>query len=182
MEVLLVGLAGVAAAGSTGLLLVVRAVLRRNRVSPRERTRAPISWLWSLRQAPRLHRSLRKSAASARLALVAHGRSTASFPALVELGEELGRRACEIDDQLVVAHRAPAAARRRMLETLARETFETEHLTERLACAARAWAQQGRAAPTVVELHHRLDALEQAMSEIRTLEGIPQQPVWGPAS
>ena len=47
----------------------VHRLRRRNRVSPRRRTAAPLNWLWSFRPAARLHRRLRTAVLTARKAL-----------------------------------------------------------------------------------------------------------------
>jgi hypothetical protein len=165
-----VGAVGLTATASFLLALAVRALFRRNRVDPRVRTNAPLGWLWSYRQAARLHRRLCRLSASARLSLTAGAASRPPWPALTDLGHELSRRACEIDGQLVVANRAPAAMRLRLLRDLAADVGEAEAVTERLVRTTRAWRSSDLAAPSLAELRRRLDALDEALGEIVRLE------------
>ena len=88
---------------------------RRNRVSPRRRTLAPINWLWSFRPTARLHRRLRAAVLTSRAALRVGHDGHQPWPALVELAADVEQQACAIDERLVLAARAPVALRRKLV-------------------------------------------------------------------
>lgn len=130
---------------------VVHSLRVRNRVSPRVRTRAPLSWLWSWRAAPRLHRRLRRSVLATRSGLPAW---------LADLAAEVESRAVALDAELVAADRAPMPARARLIAGLRDEVAEVEALDQRLVSMAR--ARRG----DLAAVRERLDALDAALREL----------------
>lgn len=155
------------------IALVVHALTVRNRVVAGRPTEAPLSWLVAPDLAARLHRRLRAAIAMA---------STVRAGAPNELGladvvDQLDRRAMELDDQLVLASRAPKAPRRRMLRELASEVAELERLAERTVRMARAWTGSQPAERGLADVRERLDLLEGALRELDGLDvarlGVP---------
>jgi hypothetical protein len=143
---------------------------RRNRVSPRRRTSAPLNWLWSFRPAARLHRRLRTAVLTAQRALDSGGDGCGPWPALVELAADIEQQACAIDTRLVVAGQAPVALRRKLVIDLTVQVVEVEHLTGRLVgLAQRTGAEHGQqpdGATGTQRIRERLDALDEALAEL----------------
>lgn len=141
------------------VLLAIRTVRRSVRVVPEIRTRAPVSWRASIRQHARLHRQLQATVASVRLALDTSG----SALQLAPLARELEAHACAIDDQLVIAARAPAAERARMLRELEGECTALIDAGRRIISLS---AQREPGRPGLAAVTERLDALDAALREL----------------
>jgi hypothetical protein len=136
-------------------------VRRRLRIRPSTRSRVPTSWLVSSSGAARLHRRLRQAAALARAA-------SARDPALAPLAAEIEEQALALEPHVLAAARAGkagSAARRSLSEQIS----GLEQIAHRLAGSARAELLPGVPDP-LVELGHRLDALEAARRELDTIE------------
>jgi len=166
---------GLAVVGG-GALLVLRRLRRANQVRPGTPSPAPLSWLWSFRAAARMHRRLAAVVAAGRAAVALRG---ASGLGLDQVAGELERRAVDLDAQLVVADRAPAGPRARMLRELRAESRELESLVERVIRMSRAWSGASPSERGLGPIRERLDLLEQALRE---LDGIDQAAPAGPAT
>lgn len=138
----------------------------RNRVVAGRKSPAPLSWLVSPDGAARLHRRLQRAMTMA--AASQHGRSNDDL-GLAEIITELQARALELDEQLVIASRAPRAARRRMLRELHSEIAEVERLVERTVRMGRAWTGSEPSERGLAAVRERLELLE---SSLRELDGI----------
>lgn len=164
---------GVLALGAAGALVLRWRLARANRVSPTVKSHAPLSWLWSPATPARLHRRLR---GAVRLTDAGAARNSAEAPSLsVEsLRRELEVMAARLDDQLLVAARHPAEARRRLLPGLQTQVEAVESLAIRLSHLNRPIGGSGApssVAPVVGEgplgdLSERVDALEAAHAEL----------------
>ena len=158
------------------VLMTIRRLHRRNRVSPRVATFAPLIWLWHPERPARLHRRLRRATAMARAGAAIHaqswgrGRGLTTIPELVD---DLERRACTVDSRLVLASRARGATRWSMLNELEREVAEVENLSARLVGLTTEWATVANAGMpargTAEAIGQRLDALEEAMREVSAI-------------
>lgn len=157
------------------LLYAIRRLHLHSRVVPSVRSSAPLHWLVSPRRAARLHRRLRASVQAAHLAQ--RHRETIGL-GLDDVVVELSNRAVDLDRQLVVCNRAPAAPRSRMLRELTAEVRELESIAERTVRLGRAWAGDRPSERGLGPVRDRLDALEAA---VRELDGIEQLPVADPA-
>jgi hypothetical protein len=168
-SMLLTGLAFLVA-----LLLGLRSLRRRNRVSPDQPSGAPIVWLSAPSRAARLHRRLRAAVAVARMIA---DRSTAGgrLSRTAELAYELEAEAVSIDRHLpIVAHLAPRE-RTLALRRLAEQVNEVERLVSRLSLLdadERAPTRLGHHGSAMEELARQLDALEGARAELRTIEAV----------
>ena len=105
----------------------VRRLRRRNRVVPGGAV-APLSWLWSLRAGPRLHRRLCQVTTMTRL----RARLLATAPA-ADLVAELERCAADLDAEIRIVSHAPRGARLRSMPALADEVAHLESLGARMA-------------------------------------------------
>ena len=144
--------------------VAVRRLKRRNRVSPAVPCDAPVRWLCAPSRAAMLHRRLRRSVYAAR---------QVRGPA-AELAADLEAHAVAVDRHLVLAARAPMAARQRLLRQVAAQVDDIESLTERVLSAAAAPLQPGP--ERLALLAERLETLEAAQAEIAELEeaaGLP---------
>ncbi|MGI8793046.1 MAG: hypothetical protein ACR2H3_07710 [Acidimicrobiales bacterium] len=141
------------------LFIVVRTVRRSSRVVPEVRGPAPLSWQASVRRPARLHRRLQQSVSSVRLALDA---STTSLD-LQSLVAELESHACALDEQLVLAARAPSAQRGRLLNELDGESAALSEAARRIIQLARQPDGGQRAIDRIAD---RLDALDAALHEL----------------
>lgn len=167
-----------------GTWMMLRSMSKANRVSPRVPTFAPNSWLFLPERPARLHRRLRRSAAMARAGAAIHGSHAGrGLPTVPELAEEIERRACSVDTQVVLASRGRGPERWSMLNALEGEVMEVEALANRLMNLTTTWAtvaatgqQQPGGTHAIAE---RLDALEQAVREVDQLT-TGQHPSWGP--
>jgi hypothetical protein len=176
VEVLLV-LAIVALAIIGGCIAVVALVVHtlhaRNRVRPDRRSQAPLTWLVAPELAPRLHRRLRTAVMLLDAAVglvVAPAGSPAADLGLVDVAAQLRDRAAELDDQLVLASRAPKSGRRRMLRELQSEVAELERLAERTVRMSRAWRGAAPSERGLAEVRERLELLEGALRELDGVE------------
>lgn len=183
MADVLIALAVVAAlmmaAMLTGVALLVRSLVRANRVTRSRRSAAPISWLWSWRLPARLHRRLRRAAQAAELAtrsltLPAGDRRSRRAPAstpLHEVADDLVARAVVIDDWVVSASRLHPHRARPALAQLATEVSAVEASVHRLHLVSADWRSSlDRAAGAFLvpppDVHERLDAVEAALREL----------------
>lgn len=163
--------------------LLVKSMGRANRVSPRVPTFAPTSWLLLPERPARLHRRLRRCAAMARSGAALHaGGAGRGLPTVPDLADEIERRACSVDTQVVLAARARGPERWSMLNALESEVAEVEALASRLVGLTTTWAtvaaaghQQPGGSRAIAE---RLDALEQAVREVDQLQAAPH-PAFG---
>jgi hypothetical protein len=165
-------------------LLCVRALHRRNRVSPQIPTIAPLTWLFLPERPARLHRRLRRAVSMARTASALHTRTTGPGAMTIpELVADLERRACVIDNQLVIAARATGPARWAILNEMERQVYEVDTLAGRVAGMATAWASNTATATMgpagLAALGERLDALESAMYQVGAL-GSGRHPSFDP--
>lgn len=159
---LFVMVVGAAASVGVAAALTLRALARQNRLAPRIRTGAPLSWLWSRRAAARMHRRLR---AVVRNAHDCCPRATRRQPrsTVHELVDELVELAVAADRRLVASTSMPRLRRAVALAEIAGETREIERLSARV----RHYAGIGAPATvTLSSLQERLDALEAARREI----------------
>src|SRR3954465_12263710 len=101
-------------ASSVGLVVLWR-LRRRNRLHPRWPTSAPLSWLLHPGAPARLHRRLRHAVATAHYRSRGLGRHKVPGSRVGDLISELLHEAAAVDEQLVLAGRAPRPIRRRLL-------------------------------------------------------------------
>jgi len=162
--------------------LTIRAIRKANRISPRVPTFAPTSWMFLPERPARMHRRLRRSATMARAGAAVHAGGTGrGLPTIPDLADEIERRACGIDTQVVLASRASGPARWSMLNALEGDVAEVEALASRLVALTTTWSTVAATGPhpggTQV-ISERLDALEQAMREVDQLS--TGHPLFGP--
>jgi hypothetical protein len=154
------------------VLLTMRSLHRRNRVSPDQRSGAPLVWLSSPTRPARLHRRLRSAVAVARMIA---GRATAGgqLSRSAELAYELEAEAVSIDRHLPIVARLAPRERTLALRRLAEQVNEIERLVSRLSlldAQEHAPARMGHHGSAMDELARRLDALEAARAELRTID------------
>lgn len=155
--------------------LSVSMLRRRNRVSPRHRSPAPVHWLGSPLPSARLHRRLQRAVDALALERPrARRRRVSNEPvdALDAVTAQIERHAVGLDHQVVVATALRGEARRVRLRELSSEIEVLESATHRvmLARASRACDVTANGTGTLVEIHARLDALEAARAEIAAIE------------
>lgn len=167
------GVVAFAFASSAGLIAVWR-LRRRNRIHPSWPTMAPLHWLVHPSAAARLHRRLRAAVATAHYRSPGRGRRKVPNSSVDELVAELLHEAAAVDEQLVLAGRAPLAVRRRLLAVTAPQVAQLEAIAGRLAVLVSASARPGGvpAATAIRTLEDRLDALEVSRQEIADLEAM----------
>jgi hypothetical protein len=158
---ILLGLGAVTSVG-VAVALTYQALSRHNRVAARVRTGAPLSWLFSARLAPRMHRRLcavvRNAQASCPRVSRRAPRSTVH-----ELVDDLVELAAAADRRLVDAAGLPRFRRALALAEIAGEIREIETLSVRV----RQYGSVGAPATvSVASLQERLDALDAARREI----------------
>ncbi len=151
-----------------GVALVMRSLIRANRVAPGRRSPAPLSWLVSPRLPARLHRRLRRAV---RIASFATGTVAPAALPLREVAADLVARAVVLDDWLVAADGLHLGARMPRLAQLAAEVRELEVSAARhhqVSCEWRRCLDQAAAAMAVPppDVHQRLDAVEAALREL----------------
>ena len=114
------------------VLLAIRSLHRRNRVSPDQRSAAPLVWLSAPSRPARLHRRLRSAVAVARMIA---GRATAGgqLSRTAELAYELEAEAVSIDHHLPIVARLAPRERTLALRRLAEQVNEVERLVSRLS-------------------------------------------------
>lgn len=156
---------------SVGIAMLWR-LRRRNRLHPNVATMAPLAWLIFPGSPARLHRRLRAAIATATFRLPGHGRRKVPSSSVDDLVESLVSEAVAIDEQLVLAARAPRAVRQRILAVTVPQVEKVETLAGRLAVIVSASARPGGmpAANAIQALEDRLDALEVSRQEIINLE------------
>lgn len=141
------------------VLLTIRAVRRSVRVVPEVRSAAPLAWRASVRLHARLHRQLQATVAAVRLALA----TSDSALQLRPLAQELEAHACTLDDQLVVAARAPAPQRTKMLDELQGECAALTDAGRRIIALC---SQRELSTARLASVTDRLDALDAALAEL----------------
>lgn len=173
LVVLLTG-AAVAASSCAALGFALWRLTRRNRLHPTIPTDAPVAWLVSPSRPARLHRRLQSCVVTAGYRTPGRGRRRVPLTSVEELVAELAHEAAAVDDQLVVAARAPRRVRIRLLGVCEPQVDRLERLAARLAVLVSASTRPGGAPPaaTITALEERLDALEQAREEIADLEAM----------
>lgn len=139
----------------------------RNRVVPGRRSASPLTWLVSPEGAARLHRRLQRAMAMAPAAL--RGRSADDL-GLGDILSQLQERACELDEQLVIAASAPRRDRHRMLRELHSEISELEILVQRTVRMGRAWNGGAPSERGLSAVRERLELLESALRELDGVE------------
>lgn len=139
----------------------------RNRVVPGRRCAAPLTWLVSPEGAARLHRRLQRAMTMAPVAL--RGRSGDDL-GLGDILSQLQERACELDEQLVIAGNAPRRHRHRMLRELHSEVSELELLVQRTVRMGRAWNGGDPSERGLSAVRERLELLESALRELDGVE------------
>jgi hypothetical protein len=170
---------GLAAAGGAAAVHVSH----RNRISPRVRTAAPLSWLWAMRGPALAHRRLRRAIRGARGALAQGAKAGLPVDGLADCVEELERQAVVVDDHLVVASRFSTSIRRSMLRGLRPQVTEIELLAARLAATvvSRSTVSEERIADALTRIRERLDALDAAHAELAGLEArLRGEPAYDP--
>ncbi|MEA3019591.1 MAG: hypothetical protein QOI47_1115 [Actinomycetota bacterium] len=162
-------------ASSVGLVVLWR-LRRRNRVHPQWPTMAPLSWLVHPGTPARLHRRLRHAVATAQYRSPGKGRHRVPGSSVDELIAELLHEAAGVDEQLVLADRAPRAIRKRILGVTIPQVAKLEAIAARLAILVSASARPGGvpAANALLALEDRLDAIEVSRQEIADLEAALQ--------
>ena len=156
---------------SVGLVALWR-LRRRNRLHPRWPTMAPISWLVHPGLPARQHRRLRAAVATAHYRAPGRGRHKVPSSSVDELVLELLHEAAALDEQIVLAGRAPRSIRRQLLSVTAPQVAKLEAVAGRLAVLVSASARPGGApaANAIQALEDRLDAIEVSRQEIADLE------------
>lgn len=156
---------------SVGLVAVWR-LRRRNRIHPKWPTMAPLSWLVHPGLPARLHRRLRAAVATAHYRAPGRGRHKVPSSSVDELVVELLHEAAALDEQIVLAGRAPRSIRRQLLSVTAPQVTKLEAIAGRLAVLVSASARPGGApaASAIQALEDRLDAIEVSRQEIADLE------------
>ena len=156
---------------SVGLLAVWR-LRRRNRLHPRWPTMAPMTWLVHPGLPARLHRRLRAAVATAHYRAPGRGRHKVPSSSVDELVLELLHEAAALDEQIVLAGRAPRSIRRQLLGVTEPQVTKLEAIAGRLAVLVSASARPGGApaASAIQGLEDRLDAIEVSRQEIADLE------------
>jgi hypothetical protein len=153
---------------SVSALLWIRASMRRHmRVRPSTKSPAPTGWALSTSEPARLHRRLRRIAASARVA----GTNTDLTTAAV---------AVEVEDEAVRLERCLVVlsgvwrTERDARKDLAAQITELEHLTARLVTSAAARSNQAAlesgTVNSLTQIRERLDALDAARTEVSIVE------------
>jgi hypothetical protein len=156
---------------SIGIALLWR-LRRRNRLHPSWPTSAPVTWLVHPGRPARLHRRLRAAVITAGYRPPGRGRHKVPRSNVDDLVRALLHEASAIDEQLVIAGRAPAVVRRRLVATSAPQVAQIEAVAGRLAVLVSATARPGGvpAAEALQALEDRLDILEVSRQEIADLE------------
>jgi len=156
---------------AVGLALMLRTMMRANRVAPKRRTAAPLSWLASPRTSARLHRRLRRAVSVSDFAVASIAPAAI---ALRGVAGELTERAVTVDDWLVGTYRLHPDARRPRLAQLSAEVRGIEMSAARLhhlSCDWRRCLDQAAASAALPlpDLHQRLDAVEAALRDLPTM-------------
>ena len=161
----------VAAAG----WLLVR-LRRRNTVSRRYRTRAPLHWLVSPGTCARLHRRLRGSVAVVRTTLPRPTRRSPrpELGSLHTVAEELEAHAAGLDRDVLLASHVRGSTGAQLRRRLTAQVGEVERLSVRVAATATAAGPlrpgSDPSPEALAALAEQLDALEAARDERARLE------------
>ena len=167
----LFALASLVLFSSVGVVALWR-LRRRNRLHPKWPTLAPTVWLVHPSRPARLHRRLRAAVATAHFRIPGRGRHKIPHSSVDELIAELLHEATAVDEQVVLAGRAPRAIRRQLLAVTEPQVAKLEAIAARLAVLVSASARPGGApaASAILALEDRLDAIEVSRQEIADLE------------
>ena len=167
------GVVALALSSSIGIVVLWR-LRRHNRLHPSWPTMAPLVWLIHPCAAARLHRRLRAAVATAHHRPPGRGRRKVPHTTVDELVAELLQEAAAVDEQLVLAGRAPRSVRRRILDVTEPQVAQLEAIAGRLAVVVSASARPGGvpAATAIRTLEDKLDALEVSRQEIADLEAM----------
>lgn len=152
-----------------GAFLGIRALRKRNRVSPSAETPAPTTWLGAPGAGARLHRRLRTAVAVARAASA----TAPTAPHLADLTAELEREAVGIDTHLVIASRVKGREGRTRMSVLARQVRQVEQLASQvslLAAQSQAPLVGATHGTALDDLARQLSHLEQARTEVAEVE------------
>jgi hypothetical protein len=137
------------------------------RVRPSTRSAAPTSWLVSTSEPARLHRRLRKAAATARLAGARGGAS------IVALADEIEDHAVALESHLVMLSKLWRRERQAKKQLVA-QVAQLEQLAIRLSTSAvdvtRPRALGAGSPDALAELTERIEALDAAREELAVLE------------
>ena len=151
---------------------------RRNRVSPRVRSRAPLAWMASPGRAAVAHRRLRRAVRGVHAAAALDGGPHGELAVCIA---DMERQAAAIDDHLVLAARCSPVVRRNLVRGLEGQVREIEAVSGRIATllvGGRRPIEGG--ADTVRRISERLDALDAANAELASLEATYASPSWDP--
>jgi hypothetical protein len=154
------------------IFVALHRLRRRNRISPDQPTTAPITWLSSPKRAARLHRRLRSAVAVARM-IAERATASGRLSRASELAFELEAEALSIDRQLPIVARLAPRERSLALRHIAGQVDEVERLVSRLSmleAGDHTRPRLGHHGSAMDELARRLDALEEARAELRTIE------------
>lgn len=161
-----------ALAAVIAVLLGLRSLKKRNRVSPDLPSEAPLTWMASPASAARLHRRLRSAAAVARMIQVRHA-GDPTPPGQVELAARIEQEAVSVDRHLAVVGRLAPTERKRLLRQLGAEVSGIEQVVSRLSvqdARSGATARLPHETSAIADLSDRLDLLEAARQEIDAAE------------
>jgi two-component sensor histidine kinase len=142
-------------------------------VSPKVRSRAPLSWAIAPGRAAHAHRRLRRATASARALVVNAPRQTGGVEVPADVAScvsDLEKYAATVDDRLVLATRCSPIVRRNLLRALDGEVKEIEQLSARIGSLVLRTQQGVASIETVRRISDRLDALDAAHAELAALE------------
>lgn len=162
----------------SAVLLGLRALRRRNEVSPRAPSGAPLRWMvWPAPLAV-LHRRLRDAIVVLRAAVPARRRRRRhseddDVTPYERLADDIELHAARIDRDLLIVARLRGVTKDALRRELTRQVVELERLAQRVAAAASAATGQPGMEPTPAALSRvnaELDALEAAHAEIARLE------------
>ena len=162
-----------ALASSVGMIVLWR-LRRHNRLHPKWPTMAPLAWLVHPGAPARLHRRLKAAVATAHYRAPGRGRRKVPHSSVDELVAELLHEAAAVDEQLVLAYRAPRQIRSRIVAVTRPQVDRLESIAARLAVLVSASARPGGApaAHAIRALEDRLDAIEVSRQEIADLEAL----------
>lgn len=155
---------------SLGIALLWR-LRRSNRLHPGLATPAPLLWLVHPGRPARLHRRLRAAVTCAHHR-GSPGRRPVPQPEVDDLVSDLLVEAAQLDDQLVLAHGAPASVRRQILAAVEPQVAAVEALAGRLAVLVSSAARPGGVptAEAMRTIEDKLDVIELSRQEIADLE------------
>lgn len=172
----------VAAVALAALVLVLRSVRRKVRVTRHDAIGAPVTWLAVPGPAAQLHRRLRRSVQLLRTAVPEPSKRQArrgELHPLQQLAGELEQHASVLARDLLIVGRMRGAQREHYLVPLRTQTAELERLCSRLAFAAAGSSVSSTPSDSnsLARITEHLDALEAAHAELAGLEaavGLPR--------